>query len=115
MNKKGFTLVELTVTMAISVIVGALVFMVSSTVSNYVKTSEKISDINIELSLFNKNVNEVFEKYQTTEYEISVIENGAKLVFSVNDDDNVLKFENGAIFENDTLLMQCKYISDVTF
>ena len=116
MNKKGFTLVELTVTMAISVIIGALVFVACSAVGNYVNISEKTNDINSELSSFSQNVNEVFEKYQTSEYEISVLDNGEMLSFSNNSiNDVILKFENNTFYENESAVMECKFISSISF
>lgn len=112
---KGFTLVELTITMAISVIVAALVFSASLMISDYVNKSQTASNTINELNTFSSNVNDIFNDYQLAEYSISVSSSNDTLLFHSATDDSILTFQDGSLYKNDVVIQGCKYIKAVDF
>lgn len=111
--KKGFTLVELVVVLAISFIIILLVSSLSILVSNYTKANQITNDMFKELKLFSNNVNSVVEEYEDASYTWTV--NGENITFTSVENTFVLFFEDGALKLSSETIQQCEFITSVSF
>lgn len=113
-SKKGFTLAEMAVALAISAIAFSMLFLVLASVNGFVKNKQFNANLQTELLSLKTTVLAETEKYQSYSLQNP---NGNALIFENGAEAEIveIRFENGTLFANQTELANFEIITNVWF
>ncbi|MDD4815699.1 MAG: prepilin-type N-terminal cleavage/methylation domain-containing protein [Clostridia bacterium] len=115
-NKKGFTLVELTVAMAISAIAMSMLVFCLMSINSFLKSKQLQTAYIDELIFFKTSLVSVFENYQTNSFVLNqqtiVSQN---LIFTAESQDYVINYSENSLFNNGQKIEDFNYINSVGF
>ena len=100
LNKRGFTLVELTVVMAISAIISVMIITTATLISAQVKKNGLRADF----------MQAVVDFRSDLQIQFAEIDNGGEI--SITNEDKTVKIDSDALFYD---LKKYEYIDDITF
>lgn len=120
--KKGFTLAELSVAMAVIAIATAMLALCFVSINNFSERKERQTEISREISSFQKTLNTTLQSYTTSEYalvenstfsnQFQIIKGSEIFLFTLNNEAQYLVLNAN---DGDEILFKFKYIEEVKF
>lgn len=119
-SKKGYTLSELAVAMAVSAVIMSLVVMFCMSINTYIQTKKTLTAVNQEVEVAEDLINRFLEQYQSSEYNFTIstdckVLNVFQLVEGNEELKNTITLKSGELFAGGESLWQFENISSANF
>lgn len=113
-TKKGFTLIELSLVLAVSAIAMAMLSFAIVQAKGFTEAKQRISTLQTETENFQKAFSGALEDVQSTEFVLESATSQSFVEFS-GVETCILKFENKNLWKNNQSLEVFHYLSEVQF
>jgi prepilin-type N-terminal cleavage/methylation domain-containing protein len=114
-SKKGFTLLELSIVLAVSAVAMAMLAVVMMQTNAFVANKNLLTARLAETQKFEKTFALAIEEFQTLDYSLQSVSNTSQIVFVGQGASNVVLFQQNALWKNQESLEQFKEIKNVNF
>lgn len=114
-TKKGFTLLELSIAMAVTFIAMAMVAVIMVQARTFVAHKELFTARQTETILFQKTFNTALENFQLQDFVIADAEYSNQIVFQNGQNQDIIKFSENALWKNTEILKDFTEIKNVEF
>ncbi|MBQ2713941.1 MAG: type II secretion system protein [Clostridia bacterium] len=114
-SKKGFTLLELSIVIAVSAIAMAMLSVVMMQTNSFVATKNLQTARLTETESFEKTFALAIEEFQSLGYSIQNAENQSQIVFWGQGESNVILFQENTLWKNEESLAEFQEIQNVSF
>ena len=113
--KKGFTLLELSIVLAVSAIAMAMLSVVMLQTNTFVANKNLQTARLTETQDFQKSFSLAIEEFQSLDYSIQNVENTNQIVFLGQGESNVILFQENTLWKNEESLAEFQEIQNVSF
>lgn len=113
--KKGFTLLELSIVLAVSAIAMAMLSVVMMQTSAFVANKNLQTARLTETQDFQKSFSLAIEEFQSLDYSVQNAENQSQIVFLGQGESNVILFQENTLWKNEESLAEFQEIQNVSF
>lgn len=118
-SKRGYTLAELSVAMAVGAVVMALVVMFCMSISSYIQTKKTLTEIDTEIEIVDKYVTKFIADNAFEGVEFVVKENGLGfMAYKSGGEDlfeNKIEFNDKSLFYNNEELWKFERVEQINF
>jgi len=114
--KKGFTLIELTVAMAVSAIAMSMLIFCLMSINSFLQNKELQTEYINQLTEFKTSINAVFENYQTSSFVLTEQNSELEsLTLTNGSGEYVISYSENALFDNGEKVKEFDSITAVNF
>ena len=114
-SKKGFTLIELTVAMAVSLIAMSMLIFCLMSINSFLQNKQRQYNYIENLTSFKTSLQGVLENYQTTTFSLVQSSNLASFTLAGESQNYVVSYSESALFDNGEKIKDFDYINEVNF
>ena len=114
-SKKGFTLLELSIVIAVSAIAMAMLAVVMVQANTFVANKNLLTARLTETESFQKTFALALEEFQSVEYSIQPTESANQIVFAGQSANATILFQENALWKNNESLAEFHEIQNVSF
>ena len=114
-SKKGFTLLELSIVIAVSAVAMAMLSVVMVQANGFVATKNLLTARLTETEAFEKTFSLAIEEFQTINYSLQNAEDQNQLVFAGPGGDKTILFQENRLWKNEIALQEFQEIESVSF
>ena len=114
-SKKGFTLLELSIVIAVSAIAMAMLAVVMVQANTFVANKNLLTARLTETESFQKTFALALEEFQSVEYSIQPTESANQIVFAGQSENATILFQENALWKNEESLAEFHEIQNVSF
>lgn len=114
--KKGFTLIELTVAMAVSAVAMSMLIFCLMSINSFLQNKQQQSAYIEDLTSFKTSINAVFENYQTSSFVLNEQSSELEsLTLTNGSSEYVISYSENALFDNGEKVKEFDFITAVNF
>lgn len=114
--KKGFTLIELTVAMAVSAVAMSMLIFCLMSINSFLQNKELQTEYINQLTEFKTSINAVFENYQTSSFVLNEQSSDAEsLTLTSGSSEYVISYSENALYDNGEKVKEFACITAVNF
>ena len=114
-SKKGFTLLELSIVLAVSAVAMAMLSVVMVQTNAFVANKNLLTARLSETQTFEKTFALAIEEFQVLDYSIQNAENKSQIVFWGQGESNVILFQENTLWKDEQSLASFQEIQNVSF